>query len=244
MSRILKVERESDFVRYTIEAQGQLASENRKITCHEAPLLDFDLCMKALAGVAINLMGLPESWRVDMTVKSLTIRYTKSGTRKVVISWSQFFHRTSSTETEKTPEFFIEDGAEGEDFRRECDESDVETIMNFLHEAQRYINGERQQQLLPLPDPEEDPIEPSDGDLLDFSEDETPWHKRDIPFHPDTDIPDLGGMEVGHAKWYITMMEDKADLKQVIQFNFATKLDGRQSLDQMKEAACELLGDE
>jgi len=233
MSRILKVEREEDFVRYTIETKGHMAAEDRIVKCHEAPLEDFDKCLQCLHQVVINIMEASAGWSLDIKVRWIQIFWSKSGARKVTIGFKKYMHRTETWHSLKTQPFWIEDGDEDEDFTRQCFETDFDMVNNFLWEADKYIDGERQQQLLPLPDPEQAPVEPADGDEMDFGEDETPLHKREIPMHPDTDIPDLSKMEQHHATWYVDLLEDKPDLKQLIKFNFDQNLDARASLSDM-----------
>jgi len=239
MSRILKVEREEEFIRYTIETKGHMAAEDRIVKCHEAPLEDFDKCLQCLKQVVIDMMDATAGWQPDIIVRFIQIKWHGSGARKVTLGFKKYMHRSTMWHKMKTQAFWIDDDDDG-DIERQCVEYNVDLINNFLHEADKYIAGERQQQLLPIEE-EVEQVEPSDGDQMDFGDGDLPLHKRVIPMHPDTDIPDLGGMEQHHATWYVDLLEDKADLKQLIKFNFDEKLDGRLSLSDMKAAARELI---
>ena len=51
-----------------------------------------------------------------------------------------------------TPMFQIDDAASGEDTRKDVTKGQAELVASFLHEVEKYANGERQQRLLPLDD--------------------------------------------------------------------------------------------
>jgi len=231
--RLFRIRREKDFIEYMNSDKGAMHNEDKAIKCPEAPMESFTEAMNQLATAAIEMMELPESWRPSIEMKQLQIKYSKRGTREVQITFMKSYLRTSDAKKEKTTYFYIEDGALGEEIVREAPENVVIVIEEMIHEAVLYIGGNREQTLLPIGGEPEDPVEPEDGDELDFNaqvEVVTDWNEYPVEYHPDTKIPAFMDMEKAHSYWLIGQYDDKAELKQDIEFNFDGKLDTRGSM--------------
>lgn len=237
--KLLKIQREKDYIRYKVEQKGHMANEEKEITSHEAPLDSFDEAMEHLADAAMEMMELPPSWLGYMDVKWMELTYSKSGTRQAQIGFSKYYIRVEASKTEKTPKFYIEDGQGEEEHKREAPDKVVELVINMIYEAEKYINGERKQQLLPLPEGGE-PVEPADGDQMDM-EMPVDWEGVNIPFVDGTDIPDWKAMERPHALWWIDRYKEKTNLKVDIEYWTQGKIDARKDLESCKSQARELL---
>lgn len=220
--------------------KGHKASEVREVTCYEAPLESFDEALDQLKSAVLKMCELPESWRESITIKWMGITYTKQGTRQAQIGFSKHWAKTHNDNSLKTPEFFIEDGTGSEDFKKEAPDSVVTLVLNMVHEAERYVNNERQQLLLEDVMRSTEPVEPEDGDQvsMDLGSD---WSQVDVPMHEGTNIPNFREMEAQHAYWLIDQYEDRAELKQDIEYNFGEKLDARRSLEACQTAAKEVI---
>lgn len=163
--RLLKIEREEKFVRYTIEQTGHMAEKETTETCHEAPLQSFDDALQALGNVAAKIIELRNDSGV--TVKWLSIRRTKHGTRSAVIKIVKHLNCTDQGHPLKTPTFQFDEPAQDEAVARECTKEQAELINTVIAEAEKYASGDRQQMLLGM-----EPVEPeggsaeSDSDLL------------------------------------------------------------------------------
>lgn len=160
--KLLRIIRDEEFVKYRhVTDSGVLAREEREITCHEAPMTAFEEALANLGPVAANILGLGKDYTEGMTVRSLAIKYTKHGSRSVEIGFSKILSATDGNHRMKTPFFYIDEPSDSEQFHRECSPKQVEVIEAFIEEAEKYINGERQQRLLPLTE-----AEPSDAEEL------------------------------------------------------------------------------
>jgi hypothetical protein len=164
--KILKVIRDDSFVQFRHEVSGHDSVEDRDIIAHEAPLKSFDICLQALAAVACAMLQLPPDYAIGMTVRTLTVSHTKRGTRSVVIKVIKALDTTRRNHPITTPQFKIDDGAEGEEGSMECEQSHAEMVDAMIYEVEQYANGDRQQALLPFRDESEPAVE--HGDVLKF----------------------------------------------------------------------------
>lgn len=247
--KILKVTREEKYIAIRDEKLGSMSVENRDIEYHEAPLQSFDNSLQALKAVVKAALEVPEKWTEIIQVKSLSITYTKQGTRSAQIAFNREMALTGTTHRMNTPAVRIDDPADGEEGQSEVTHEHAGMIATMILEAEKYAEGERQQILLPL-DNQHDTAEPQQGDVLDFetpidgyhtrgkeqkdgpskkkakkTEKRTDWTAETIPFHPDTDIPNFSKMETQHAEWYIEQT-DKSDLNRLqeeIRYNYGKK---------------------
>jgi hypothetical protein len=183
--KLLKVIRNAAFVRIVREAPGLKMEANDPsrpgktlttqgvekldVTSHEAPLKSFDKAMQALKDVVANILETGQEWKKGVVITSVSISHTKAGTRSVSISFQKEISATEGDHPMDTPMFQIDDAEEGEDGqRRQCSKKHAEQVAEFLDEAESYVKGKRQQQLLPLDDGKSEGAEPTEGDLLDF----------------------------------------------------------------------------
>lgn len=125
------------------------AEEERKITAHEAPLPELSAAYDKLGKVFCEIMELPEDYQEGLSVYRISISYTKAGTRSVRF-WAtkqldcrrDFLHKIES------PMVQIDKPEDGESGEVQIDKKHVDLVTKAIHEAERYANGERSQQLL------------------------------------------------------------------------------------------------
>ena len=119
------------------------------VTAHEEPLPSFTKAFEKLPAVFCSIMELPADWATGLTVRKLTIKRTKAGTRSVIISCTkQLEVRRDHLHTVGTPVVQIEKASEGESGAVEVDGKLCKIILTAIHEAEKYQTGERSQTLL------------------------------------------------------------------------------------------------
>ncbi|MCE5310474.1 MAG: hypothetical protein LLG20_22785 [Acidobacteriales bacterium] len=126
------------------------ATEERRITAHEAPLPELSEAFAKLAPVVCEILELEPSWADGLSVTRIAISYTKAGTRSVK------FKCTKQLECRKdylwkldTPMCQVDKPADGESGQIDIeDKKHLKLVLNAIKEAERYAKGERSQQLL------------------------------------------------------------------------------------------------
>lgn len=151
-----------------VEHQHQGIEERRTIA-HEIPLESFDKAFQALRSVAANILEVGADYSEGMVVHTMSLSYTKNGTRSVAIGFTKRLSVNGGDHSLDTPFFQIDDAVE--DGRRECTAKQADHIEKVIEETVRYANGERQQMQLggELSDCQE---EPADGEELPFGDDD------------------------------------------------------------------------
>lgn len=151
MPKFTKIIRDTDYVlcRF-ITDDAIMAREEIQKTSHEAPMQSFEDALAELGPIACNILELGKGYDEGLTVRSLTIRRTKKGTRSVSIGVVKELSAVDNPHRLSTPFFNIDPPAESEQGTRECSEKQTEVIDAFIEEAAKYQAGERQQRLLPL----------------------------------------------------------------------------------------------
>lgn len=120
-----------------------------KITAREEPLPSFSKAMAALPAVVAEILETGPAWIEGLTLTKLTIRRTKSGTRSVILSCTkQLEVRRDFLHPIETPCVQIDPASEGESGGVELDAKLAKAITKAIHEAERYMSGERSQKLL------------------------------------------------------------------------------------------------
>ena len=163
--KIMQIVRTDEFVRIKHQVGTKIASETRDVTYHEAPLKAFDDALQALAPICGNWVGAGADYGSDVTVRSVTLSFTKSGTKSATIAFKKPLDINDAGLLMSTPCVQIDEPYANEDTRRECHKKQAEAIYKLLGHAEDYVNGDRQQMVLPLPKEKE---EPEDGDALKF----------------------------------------------------------------------------
>lgn len=165
MPKLLKITRDDSFVEYRQEVQRTGTAEEQTVTTHEAPLPSFDEALQKLGPIACVVLGIGPKYAEGVTVRSLSISYTKAGTRSASISFVKTLDIPQVSHPLKTPLFRFDDSAEGENGgRREVTPKQSEHIEAMIEQAEMYIAGKRQQQILPL----DAGAEPEEGELVDL----------------------------------------------------------------------------
>lgn len=158
-----KISRTPKFIEYTVIVQGHQALEERDVKCKEMPLESLTKGLDALVPVAVKINELRDN--KAMNIIALEITETKNGTRSAKITYDRVLDATDQAMQFATPRFRIEDPSTGDEGRRECTPSHAKLIEVVIEEAIRYINGERQQGLLPgITDDSNRPSGDDDGD--------------------------------------------------------------------------------
>lgn len=165
MGKLLQITRSDKFVQYKVQRKGQTAEETATITAHEAPLASFDKALQDLAVTACRALQLPSDYAEGMQVLSVTFSYTQKGTASCVISFEKTLDKHEVPHRMATPSFRFEKPAQGEDGRMQCTPGEAEKIETLVKEADKYIDGKRQQMILPLEQPGKK-AEPADGPEL------------------------------------------------------------------------------
>jgi hypothetical protein len=127
-----------------------VATEERRITAHEAPLPELQTAFAKLAPVICEIIETEPGWADGMNITRIAISYTKAGTRSVR------FKCTRQLECRKdflwkfdTPMVQVDKPADGESGQIDvADKKHLKLIFDAIKQAERYANGERSQQLL------------------------------------------------------------------------------------------------
>lgn len=130
----------------TDEINDQIES---KITAKEEPLESLSKAWDELKQVFTSILELPDNYVDGLSITTLSIRRTKAGTRSVMMEAAkQLECRQSFLHTLTTPCVQIEPSADGESGAVEIEKNLAAAVMKAIHESERYMEGERSQQLL------------------------------------------------------------------------------------------------
>lgn len=120
-----------------------------KITAKEEPLPTLKKAWNALPAVFCEVMELDSSYTEGLTITRMAIRRTKQGTRSVILHASkqlecrsEFLHEISA------PCVQVDKAADGESGAVQIEKKLCAAITKAIHEAERYMAGERSQSLL------------------------------------------------------------------------------------------------
>jgi hypothetical protein len=129
-----------------------------KITAKEAPLDSLTNAWAHLPSVFCEIMELTETdakgktkypYATGLTITKMSIRRTKQGTRSVI------FHATKQLECRRdflhvitSPCVQIDKAADGESGAIEIDKKWADKVATAIHEAERYMGGDRSQTML------------------------------------------------------------------------------------------------
>lgn len=123
--------------------------EHIDLKAFEAPLPAFDESLRALGPVVAKAMGCDPAWGQEgIEIVGFSLSYTESGIRTVEINFAKSLLGGSKLHPLKTPAFQIDDGKTTEDGKRQCTPKHAELVVDAIKEAQRYVLGERSQELL------------------------------------------------------------------------------------------------
>lgn len=127
-----------------------VATEERTIIAHEAPLPELTNSFAKLSPVICDILEVEPTWADGLSVFRLSISYTKAGTRSVK------FRATKQLECRKdylhkidAPFVQIDKPQDGESGQIDIeDKKHLKLILEAIKQAERYANGERSQTLL------------------------------------------------------------------------------------------------
>lgn len=131
-----------------------VATEERSITAHEAPLPELTAAFAKLSPVFCDILEVEPAWADGLSIIRIAISYTKAGTRSVK------FRATKQLECRKdylhvidAPFVQIDAPADGESGEVDIeDKKHLKLITNAILQAERYAQGERSQQLINFDD--------------------------------------------------------------------------------------------
>jgi hypothetical protein len=151
--KIIEIVRDDKYVSFKYNT-SDLAVQEHSVKFIEQPTPEFDTALQKLALTACGILeyGDPEG----ITVVSLTIRRTKSGTKSAIIGFYKALASVDNPHLMENPQFRVEQPAENEQGVRQCIESNAQDIFKMIELAKAYIAGERLQTLLPLVEEGED----------------------------------------------------------------------------------------
>ena len=119
------------------------------ITAKEEPLPSLTKAWEKLKAVFCDVLELDASYSDGLTITTISIRRTKAGTRSVVLgATKQLECRRDFLHKMQTPCFQIDKSADGESGGVEVEKKMADAVAKAIHESERYMQGERSQQLL------------------------------------------------------------------------------------------------
>lgn len=172
--KIIKVTRDDAFVRIVYTTDSATNPQRFDITTHEAPVPEFDKAFQKLSSIAANISELADD--AGVTVKNFAIDRTKYGTKSCTIAFTKELDATHTAHAMDTPQFRIDPPADSEQGARECSPAQAKQIYAMIELAEKYVDGDRSQQLLPFPNAKkDDEDEPEAG--ADLFQEDTPAKK-------------------------------------------------------------------
>lgn len=139
--------RKPETIYYECEYNVEQGERKLKETCPEAPLESMNHALKCLEDVVASVMELPLSWLNTVTINGFRVSATPAGTRSMQILYTKGL-LIDKTIAQKTPLFQIDPPAEGEKEERAVATDEAVICVNAIVEAEKYIDGERQQMSL------------------------------------------------------------------------------------------------
>jgi len=120
-----------------------------KVTAKEEPLATLSKAWNALPAVFCEILELDASYTEGLTITKMAIRRTKQGTRSVILhATKQLECRSEFLHTMSTPCVQIDKAADGESGAVEIEKKLAAAVTKAIHEAERYMAGERSQTML------------------------------------------------------------------------------------------------
>lgn len=139
----MKVEENKD----TDDKTNDIVSSTR--IAQEEPLDTLTSAWDELKKVFVEILELPNSYTEGLTITALSIRRTKQGTRSAILeATKQLECRQDFLHKMEAPCVQIEAAAEGESGAVQIDKKLADIVTKAIHEAERYMQGERSQTLL------------------------------------------------------------------------------------------------
>ena len=120
-----------------------------KVTAKEEPLATLTKAWAALPAVFCEIMELDSNYTEGLVITKMAIRRTKQGTRSVVLyATKQLECRNEFLHPMMTPCVQIDKAADGESGPVQIEKKMATAIGKAIHEAERYMAGERSQTML------------------------------------------------------------------------------------------------
>jgi len=172
--RLLKIVKTDKYIQSTVEQYGNQSEDKITAETHEQPLPSFYEAFDALRDVLIEVFDVSATWAYKCEVNELSISYTEAETRSATLKFSRNYIGGKSKDY-STVSFKIDNPQGNEQEEREITENAAELVENMIKEAVAYIQGNRQQALLPLEDRPKADEDRTDGEDLPFEDDTLPF---------------------------------------------------------------------
>lgn len=143
------------------------STEERTVTCPEAPLPEFTKAVNNLVAPAMTFLELPDDYKNGVTIVGFSIATTKKGTRSVSIIFDKHLDVIGTTTRLVTPFVRIDKAVDGEQEKPVCAAPAKKKIAAAIAAAEAYAGGDRSQQLLDFKE-EEEPEEEEDENQEEF----------------------------------------------------------------------------
>ena len=145
--RFRKIKLKDDKVILVYEKPGIGAEmDEYSVACSDKPLPSFNEAMKGLVCHVREMCELPDTYDKRIEVKGVSLSYAgKNETMGAVITAAMELHNSVNALNLNTPhktvEFYAYDGDDKQLLTTGC----VDAIETLIEEAQKYLNGEREQ---------------------------------------------------------------------------------------------------
>lgn len=144
----LELDKKHVIFEYAVNCDTEAESKKGE-ECPEAPLPELNEAFNSMAPIVCRIFGWQKEYAVGISVYRLAMSYTKHGTRSVVLKFTKSIESTGGEPFKMaTPSVRIDPPSDGENGKQEVTESDREAIKALIFECERYIGGDRSQQLL------------------------------------------------------------------------------------------------
>ncbi len=160
---------ENKIVYETTLVSSDGGSTTNKVVAKEAPLKSLYVALNDLREPLVDLIPLFRPFVDRFKINGVDVSYTKTGTRSVSIKWELPVDNVNTNLSGEKLLFPIDDpvsGDEGKAYRPPLPKESNGKIAAFLDEAEKYIQGNRQQLRLPLAADDELEVEPAEGEQL------------------------------------------------------------------------------
>lgn len=134
---------------------GEVSEDNTRDftdTIREQPLGEFTKAIEGLTSVALSACELDKSYSSGLTVTRFDVRYTKQGSRSVILHCEKSLEASEKPFKFKTNQIHIDSPTDGENFVMEVKPGLAAKAQEAIFAAEKYRDGERSQALLFNPD--------------------------------------------------------------------------------------------
>lgn len=130
-----------------------VATEERTVIAHEAPLEELTTSFAKLSPVFCDILEVEPSWSDGLSIYRMSISHTKAGTRSVrFYATKQLNCRRDFLHKVQSPMVQIDKPADGESGEVQLEKKAVALVLKAIKAAEDYADGKRSQTLLNFDD--------------------------------------------------------------------------------------------